>query len=104
MSLINKIENLQKKPEHYRYKILITSLIIIMSVIIFVWVSVISLSFEPKMEKKNLVGSPVNTVLNTLRHGSETTIKSIKEGFSTFQDQLKSIFENEQYKYEQERQ
>lgn len=51
MSLMNKIENLQKKPEAIRRRILAASMIAIMFVVVVVWIFSLNLSLEE--EKKN---------------------------------------------------
>lgn len=84
MPLIEKIEELRNKPENVRYRILIASIVAIMSIIVFVWLSVINISLEPKQNDKNDSAlAPINAVANT-----------VKDGFSTVKTQLKSLFQN----------
>ncbi len=44
MGLLDKIEELQKKPESYRKTVLAVLMVLIMSVIILVWLSTMNLS------------------------------------------------------------
>ena len=44
MGLLDKIEELQKKPESYRKKVLAVLLVLIMSAIVLVWLSTLNLS------------------------------------------------------------
>ncbi|NOY35366.1 MAG: hypothetical protein GXP44_00335 [bacterium] len=59
MGLLDKIEELQKKPESYRKRVLVVLMALIMSAIILVWVSTLNLSggkegqpFPPPAENK----------------------------------------------------
>lgn len=55
MSLIDKIEKLQKKPEPYRRRVLFITTILIMVLIIIFWVSFLDFSLEKEKiaTKKN---------------------------------------------------
>lgn len=87
MSFLDKIEKIQKKPEHVRYKILFISVAVIMFAIIFVWVSVVKLSFEPKIEKKESVVSPINSAFGFIKDISGT----IKDGVEEINKQLRQL-------------
>ena len=58
MSLFNKIENLQKKPESYRKKILTASVFVFMGAIIFVWLTTFDFSLGAKEEQKKEAYTP----------------------------------------------
>lgn len=53
MSLIDKIENIQQKPESVRYRILIVSVVLIMSLIIGLW---LTLPDKQKLESIDIGG------------------------------------------------
>ena len=53
MGILNTIENLQKKPESTRYKILIISVILIMGLIISLW---LTLPNRQKLESISISG------------------------------------------------
>ncbi|MFA4890532.1 MAG: hypothetical protein WC587_02795 [Candidatus Paceibacterota bacterium] len=50
MSLIDKVENLQKKPESYRKKILAASVLVFMGLIVFVWLITLNFSLGAEAE------------------------------------------------------
>lgn len=51
MSLIDKIEDLQNKPEHCRRRVLVASVLIIMSAVVLIWVSTIKFSLAKQDSK-----------------------------------------------------
>ncbi len=53
MSLLDYIERLQKKPDSFKYVVVLTSTVVMMGIIILLW---LSLSLFPSLEKK-----PANT-------------------------------------------
>lgn len=46
MALLDKLEELQKKPESYRWKVLVISLSVLMLIVFFIWITTIDLSLE----------------------------------------------------------
>lgn len=46
MSLIDKIENLQKKPEPYKRKILFASMLAFMFLVVFIWFTTFNFSLS----------------------------------------------------------
>jgi preprotein translocase subunit SecF len=51
MSLMNKIENLQKKPEAIRRRILVVSIVAVMFLVVVIWI--FSLNFSLGSDEKN---------------------------------------------------
>jgi Tfp pilus assembly protein PilO len=89
MSLINKIENLQKKPESIRRRILFVSIIAIMFVIIVVWIFTLNLSLSNN-EKNETSYTPFKVFGGLVKDAYNVSLGSIKEAV----DQLKKQFEN----------
>lgn len=85
MPLLDKIEELQNKPENYRRKVLVVLMVTIMSVVVAVWVSTVNLSVGGmgKSEKKSGVEY---APLNTLKEG----VINIKESFNEAVSQFKN--------------
>jgi ABC-type sugar transport system permease subunit len=88
MSLIDKIEDLRKKPEPVRYRVLIISLIIIMSVIIFFWITL----FKYSLKNSEIVGKdnslkPLKTVSAMISDFSRV----FKNNFSKVKENIKNI-------------
>lgn len=80
MGILDKIENLQKKPESYRKKILYSSLFLIMSLIILIWLSGLNFSIT-KEEKQQIVDA--------------SPAKVLSEDFKVLKDSFFSIIKNE---------
>jgi hypothetical protein len=53
MSLITKIENLQKKPESVRRRILFISMMIIMFAVIVIWISTFKIALKTEKDAQN---------------------------------------------------
>ena len=68
MGILNAIENLQKKPEPTRYKILIASVILIMGLIISLWLTL--------PNRENLESINVSGPFNLLWENIKTAIPS----------------------------
>lgn len=104
MSLIDKIEKLQKKPEHFRYKVLVFTLIVLMAVVVFIWVSLMSVSIKNvQINSDNSEAVLPDGVFDNLKNDSKSVLNVIKEDISGFKKNIKSIFGNfgnDQYKYE----
>jgi len=66
MSLITKIENLQKKPETVRRKVLFVTLAIIMFTVIVIWVSTLKISLKTE-ENKQTNYAPLDVFKNLLK-------------------------------------
>ncbi len=85
MSLLDKIGELQKKPEPYRKKVLAVLMVLIMSAVVFVWISTVNLSFggtEAAAKKSGLEYAP----FKILKEGAA----GVKETFNDAVSQLKS--------------
>jgi len=81
MPLMDKIENLQKKPESYKKKVLFFSLIIIMAVIISVWIFTLSLSSSEK-NSQIISSSPMQVLkedFNNLKNTIKNSFNQIKD-------------------------
>lgn len=66
MSLIKKIENLQKKPETVRRRILFITLAVIMFTVIVIWVSTFKISLRTE-ENKQTNYAPFDVFKNLLK-------------------------------------
>lgn len=87
MSLIDKIENLQKKPESIRRRILFFSITTIMFIIIAVWI--FSFNLSSKNEKKEEAGSsPFGVIGGLLKDTYDMSVGSIKEGLNQLRQQF----------------
>lgn len=64
MSLLEKIEELQKKPESYRRKILIVAMFIIMPVVLSIWFFTLDLPSSGEDEDKVEIQAPVALVVD----------------------------------------
>ncbi len=66
MSLITKIENLQKKPETVRRRVLFMTLAIIMFTVIVIWVSTLNISSKTE-ENKQTNYAPFDVFKNLIK-------------------------------------
>ncbi len=84
MGFLDKIENLQKKPEHYRRKVLAVSLVVIMSAVVFVWVfslrTTLSGSNENEAERETIAEYAPFRVLKDSVASSASQIKNSYKG------------------------
>jgi len=82
MVFFEKIENLQKKPEHYRRRVLAVSLIAIMSAVVFVWGFSLraTLSSSNEEEQKVIAEYSPFKVLKESVASSASQIKNSYEG------------------------
>jgi uncharacterized membrane protein YozB (DUF420 family) len=83
MSLIDKVENLQKKPEPYRRKVLFAGVLAFMFLIVFVWFTTFDFSFGNDMEIKEAY-TPFQVIKNDLG--------SIKDGLKSSAGDIKKLF------------
>lgn len=76
MSLMDKIENIQKKPDYIKKRILFVVVSIIMFIIIAVWVSTLNISVgvEESREKQESFASPFAII----RDIAKDSVKLIK--------------------------
>jgi len=80
MSLMDKIEELQKRPESYRRKILIAIMIVIMPVVLSIWFFTLDLPSAQNDEKKVEVQAPIALVVD-----------GFTETYSVFKDKLLNL-------------
>ena len=71
MSLMDKIENIQKKPDYIKKRILFAAVLMIMFAIIAVWVSTLNITagVEEDREKKEAFASPFAVVKDIVIDG-----------------------------------
>ena len=71
MSFLNKIEDLQRKPEAVRRKVLFVSLAVIMFVVISIWVSTLKITLGANLnaEKAQSVYTPFGAVADVFKGG-----------------------------------
>lgn len=87
MSFLDKIENLQKKPESIRRRVLFFSVATIMFIVIISWVFTLKFSFrDNKQEEFN--STPFWVLGSLLEDTYDMSVGSVKQGF----DQLKKQF------------
>jgi hypothetical protein len=69
MSLMDKIENIQKKPDYIKKRILFIAVLMIMFVIVAVWVSTLNITMgvEEVREKKEVFASPFAVIKDIVR-------------------------------------
>lgn len=89
MSLTDKIENLQNKPERYRRKIFAASLILIMSAVLFVWVTTLRFSLSGQENKNKNVCDPVAVLCGIGKDGYNVLTAGVKNSFG----RVKKIYE-----------
>ncbi|QQG45825.1 MAG: hypothetical protein HYY55_02475 [Candidatus Niyogibacteria bacterium] len=75
MSFLDQIEKLQKRPARSRERILVSSVIIIMILIVAVWI---------QTTRQNFMNSPVKSAENPIK----TLWNAASEGFKSAMDQL----------------
>lgn len=80
MSLLDKIEELQKTPESYRRKILIAVMAIIMPVVLIIWFFTFDLPSAQDDEKKVEIKAPFALVM-----------ESFTGTYDVFKDRLLSL-------------
>jgi len=80
MSLLEKIEKLQKSPESYRRKILAFLMIIIIPAILSVWFFTLNFSFVGSNKKKVEIQPPFALVFD-----------GFTETYSVFKDKILSL-------------
>lgn len=80
MSLLDKIEELQKRPESHRRKILIAIMVVIMPVILSIWFFTLDLPSTQDDEKKVEVEAPIALVFD-----------GFTETYSVFKDKLLNL-------------
>lgn len=88
MSLINKIENLQKKPESIRRRILFVSIIAIMFVIVVVWIFTLNLSLKSS-EKSETSYTPFKVFGGLVKDVYNVSFGSIKEAINQWKRKIK---------------
>lgn len=90
MGLIDKIENLQQKPESFRKKVLFASMVAIMVLIIAVWVSAFNLSLSEKQKEETVSSVAPLEVLkgdwDNLRESVKSPINDAKNIFNSIKD------------------
>ncbi|MEK7575616.1 MAG: hypothetical protein AAB491_00815 [Patescibacteria group bacterium] len=85
---MDKIENLRKKPELVRYRVLMISLIIMMSVIIFFWITFFKYSLKNSniTDKDDSLG-PLKTISGMMSDFSRV----FKDNFSKVKENIENI-------------
>lgn len=88
MSLMDKIENVQKKPETIRRRIVAVSVFVIMFLVIVIWVSTIRLSFGADDTEKETASiySPFSMIKDIIKDGFKVSGGGIKEAFGQIKD------------------
>jgi hypothetical protein len=95
MGFLDKIENLQKKPESYRQKVLIISMVVFMAIIVFFWFFTIDLSFEEKETLASGRTGPSRTGPSRTgpgRTGGQAVEERAEKPFSLAWESLKETF------------
>ena len=84
MGLLDKVENLQNKPESYRKKILTASVLIFMCAIVFVWLTTFDFSLGAKAEQIKEAYTPFQIIGNDL--------VGIKDSLGVSVGEIKGLF------------
>jgi len=94
MSLLDKIEQMQKLPERRRKRILSVSVAVFMAVVIAIWITGIHYSFNEsgKSEAKN-APKPFSIVLTSIANSSEGIIEKIKKEFKNIKSSVNNFAE-----------
>ncbi|MEW5908052.1 MAG: hypothetical protein AB1643_02645 [Patescibacteria group bacterium] len=95
MSLIEKIEEVHKKPEAYRKKVLIVSMLISIVIIIFIWVTTLDFTLGKKKLSEGSGASedsPFNVIKRELKMTKEN-INSVFEITKNFLNQAQNLYE-----------
>jgi hypothetical protein len=87
MSLINKIENLQKKPEAIRRRILVASVIAIMFLVVVVWIFSLNLSLE-KEQKNETSFTPFKIFGGLVKDAYDVSAGSVKSAIDNLWTQI----------------
>lgn len=82
---MDKIEDLQKKPEPVRKKILFISMTVIIFIVIVVWISIFKISLKPK-EQNQADFAPLGVFKNLVRDGFDASAAGIKEVIDKIKD------------------
>lgn len=90
MSLIDKVENLQKKPKPYRKKILAVSVLFFMSVVVFVWLTTLDFSLGAKEEEIKETYTPFQ-ILGKDLIGVKDNLKSSVGEIKNLFGQIKNV-------------
>lgn len=78
MAFIDKIENIQRKPDHIKRWILFAGVFVIMFVIVSIWVSTLKVTLgENGGEKKNIAGSPLSIFGDIIKDGVGAGVEAI---------------------------
>lgn len=90
MSLIDKVENLQKKPKPYRKKILAVSVLFFMSMVVFVWLTTLDFSLGAKAEEIKETYTPFQ-ILGKDLIGVKDNLKSSVGEIKNLFGQIKNV-------------
>jgi len=90
MSFVDKIENLQKKPEVIRRRVLFFTVAAVMFIIISLWI--VTLKYSPKNSENqdNASVSPFNVLSGLFKETYQMSAGSVKTGFDKLKEQFKN--------------
>lgn len=83
MSLIDKIENMQKKPDHIKRRVLFASVFIIMFIIAAAWISTLKVSLGEQAKEKS-ISSPFSVFKDMIGETVSKTSDGIADIMSNF--------------------
>jgi len=87
MSLMNKIENLQKKPEAIRRRVLFVSVVAIMFMVVVIWI--FSLNFSLKSQEKNETSfTPFKVLGGLVKDAYDVSAGSVKDAVGNLWNQI----------------
>ena len=84
MSLIDKIENIQKKPEHIKRRILFVSVSLIMFVIIAIWATTFKMTTSGDKSPEGSIASPLAVFGGILSEGYNAGAEGLKKVLNGF--------------------
>jgi hypothetical protein len=90
MSLMSKLENLQKKPESIRRRVLLVSVAVIMFFVVVIWVTTFKISTR-ETRGASIDFTPFKILKSLVKDGINLTVAGAKEAF----DQIMKL-KNEQ--------
>lgn len=89
MAFIDKIENIQRKPDHIKRWILFAGVFVIMFIVVSVWVSTLKVTLGDNNggENENAVGSPLRVFSDIIKDGVSAGVEAIYNSPSRFSKQ-----------------
>lgn len=89
MSLISKIENLQKRPESVRRRVLFIVIAMVMFFVVSAWVFTLKFSLNREENKNNQAAiAPFKIIMNMAKESFDIPVSGIKNTFDRLKEEL----------------